>query len=98
MQLLIDGVTVAVLAAQCKEDQCARLIQLWYQHFRHGSCFLCRPLGECAFSDVPNFGTIDIDWATQTLSMQVRDAADGVRILQRYDISLSTCLPLPNQG
>ena len=58
---------------------------------------LHRPLGECAYSDVPNFGTIDIDWKAQTLSMQVRDAADGVRILQRYDISLSTCLPLPGQ-
>lgn len=59
---------------------------------------VCRPLGECAFSDVPNFGTIDIDWEAQTLSMQVRDAADGVRILQRYDISLSNCLPLPGQS
>ena len=57
----------------------------------------CRPLGECAYVDVPNFGMVDIDWDTRVLSMQIRDAADGVRVLQHYDINLDTCLPLPGQ-
>ncbi len=57
-----------------------------------------RPLGECAYVDVPNFGMIEIDWSSRVLSLQIRDAADGVRVLQRYDINLDTCLPLPGQG
>ena len=56
-----------------------------------------RPLGECAYVDVPNFGMVEIDWDARVLSMQIRDAADGVRVLQHYDISLDTCLPLPGQ-
>lgn len=56
-----------------------------------------RPLGACAYAPQPNFGSVEVDWASRTAELAVRDAASGAVAkgqdgsTQLLRISLDTC-------
>lgn len=51
-----------------------------------------RPGGPCSFVSHPAFGSVQVDWSTYELRLQLRFAENG-SVAQQFVVNLATCQP-----